>query len=351
MQTVGRALRAANVRVIYLVHGSFVGADALGLLREVNRFWPAAGDSLGQLQKQLLDSVAKDAGNYAIEFAEAFRQAIALSGQADIPIRLFHWSSENHHIGRADGAVRLLGTLFDDDVVHDAAVSDGKVLIWSHSHGGNVLALLTNLIGGDPSSRSQFFNACRSYYSISAFNFVDVPEWPRVSSLLDTSEARSLCDKIDLVTFGTPVRYGWETNACGNLLHFIHHRPVPDHDPTVAQFPFSADDALHAKYGDYIQQLGIAGTNFPPAVWSVRAGRADRMLGRLVQPHLRTRDLYERLKAGTRTHEDGTNLLVDYGEPEGHVGQHVAGHAVYTRLDWLLFHAEEVARRFYNLPG
>jgi hypothetical protein len=30
------------------------------------------------------------------------------------------------------------------------------------------------------------------------------------------------------------------------------------------------------------------------------------------------------------------------------VAQHAAGHAVYTRPQWLLFHAEEVARRFYN---
>ncbi|MEO8496552.1 MAG: hypothetical protein ABI614_15910, partial [Planctomycetota bacterium] len=44
-------------------------------------------------------------------------------------------------------------------------------------------------------------------------------------------------------------------------------------------------------------------------------------------------------------------LLVDYGLPTEHVGQHHAGHAVYTRLDWLLFHAEEIARRFYGLKG
>jgi len=34
MQAVGQALRAADVRTIYLVHGSFVGPDALGLFRK-----------------------------------------------------------------------------------------------------------------------------------------------------------------------------------------------------------------------------------------------------------------------------------------------------------------------------
>lgn len=78
---------------------------------------------------------------------------------------------------------------------------------------------------------------------------------------------------------------------------------------------------------------------------------ADVRLGRLLQPRIRKRKLFERLKSDTRTHDEGTNLLVDYGLPTGHIGQHIAGHAVYTRQDWLLFHAEEVARRFYGLNG
>lgn len=41
-------------------------------------------------------------------------------------------------------------------------------------------------------------------------------------------------------------------------------------------------------------------------------------------------------------------MLVDYGPPEGNIAQHLAGHAVYTRKRWMLFHAEEVARRFYG---
>jgi hypothetical protein len=32
----------------------------------------------------------------------------------------------------------------------------------------------------------------------------------------------------------------------------------------------------------------------------------------------------------------------------GTVADHHAGHALYTKKQWLLFHAEEVARRFYS---
>ncbi|MEO8498316.1 MAG: hypothetical protein ABI614_24910, partial [Planctomycetota bacterium] len=108
MRAVGRSFRAADVQAIYLVHGSFVGADALGLLREVARVSSKAAEPLRRLQKQLLDALANDAGNYTVGFAKEFEDAIAIEGTRPLPVRLLHWSSENHHIGRADGAIRLI---------------------------------------------------------------------------------------------------------------------------------------------------------------------------------------------------------------------------------------------------
>lgn len=344
MRAVGRVYRAADVLAIYLVHGSFVGADALGLFCEVARVSSAAAEPLRRLQKQLLDALTKDTGNYTAEFAREFEHAIAADGEPAIPVRLFNWSSENHHIGRADGAIRLISALHDDD-----AANTGRVLIWGHSHGGNVLALLSNLLGADAALRQQFFHACRSYYRWPGIDRVDLPEWSHVQELLEHDALLPLAARLDLVTFGTPVRYGWDTGGYGKLLHFIHHRPVPGKHQTAADFPREAEEVLSARYGDYIQQFGIAGTNLAPGVWAWRAALADVRLGRFLQPGIRKRQLLERLKLGIRTHDEGTNLLVDYGLPQGHVGQHVAGHAIYTLLDWLLFHAEEVARRFYGL--
>ena len=45
--------------------------------------------------------------------------------------------------------------------------------------------------------------------------------------------------------------------------------------------------------------------------------------------------------------------LVDYGPPQDGSGaqnivQHLAGHAVYTRPEWMLFHAEATARWLYG---
>ena len=108
-------------------------------------------------------------------------------------------------------------------------------------------------------------------------------------------------------------------------------------------------DIGELKDGDYVQQLGIAGTNFPPTLFSWRAVLADVRLGRLLQAGIRKRNLLDRLLNGMRVPDEGTTLLVDYGLPEGdagpeHVVKHLAGHAVYTRPEWMLFHAEETAQ-------
>ena len=55
-----------------------------------------------------------------------------------------------------------------------------------------------------------------------------------------------------------------------------------------------------------------------------------------------------RWQMANRIHHDGTVLMVDYGPCEGHVGQHIAGHAVYTRRKWLLFHAEQFVKHLYQ---
>jgi hypothetical protein len=119
---------------------------------------------------------------------------------------------------------------------------------------------------------------------------------------------------------------------------------VPEYQ---APFPPRIEDMLSAAHGDYIQQLGIAGTNIMPTLVTWRAWLADRNLRGLLEPELSIRGLLARFQAGIRVAETGTTLLVDYGPAQGNITQHVAGHALYTRKEWLLFQAEEVVRRFY----
>jgi hypothetical protein len=347
MSEVGRALRSAGTSAVYLVHGTFVGNDALGLFSELSRAFPAAGEALKRLSEHVVDLAVGEIGNYTAAYARLFEDGINASGEEPhIPVRLFHWSSENHHIGRADGAVRLLDELTSLELAKDA-----RVLFWGHSHAGNVFALVTNLLGGDRESVERFFDAARPFYRWPILNIVDIPQWQRVRRWL-LSEPQPLDGRsLDIVTFGTPVRYGWESAGYGRLLHFIHHRPADGCPVDRAPFPPAVDAVLSAKDGDYVQQCGIAGTNVMPSIFAWRTWWADRRLNGLLQPNLPIFDLPKRCACGKRVPEEGTTLLVDY--PRDHcetIATHHAGHAVYTKTEWLLFHAEEVVRRFYRAP-
>ena len=218
--------------------------------------------------------------------------------------------------------------------------------MWGHSHAGNVFAIATNLLAADAEQRESFFAAGRCYYRQRWFGGLSKPVWDRVRQLLELPRDSRGLPQLDLVTFGTPIRYGWDTDGYAKLLHFVYHRPrsgVAEHRTAL---PRSIEDVLHATDGDYVQQFGIAGTNLMPAGVALRSWLADLRLARLLQPGLRRRDLPSRLKTGQRIPDEGETLLVEY--PDSPAARQLAGHGIYTRLTWLPFHAAEVARRFYG---
>ncbi|MFQ5730784.1 MAG: hypothetical protein ACE5KM_02395 [Planctomycetaceae bacterium] len=344
MRDVGDAFRAAGVSTVFLVHGTFVGGDAGGLWTELSRTLPAFGSVLREITKKWTDTLVGESGNYTDQFARLFEQTINRADRPRIPVRLFHWTSENHHIGRAHAAVRLLDEL-------DRLPDPGRPLLWGHSHAGNVFALLTNLLAGDEATVDEFFNSAQVFFQQPVTQRVDLPVWQTVRQRLGNSDRPLAERQCDFVTFGTPIRYGWDTRGFSGLLHFVNHRPVEGVPDYLAGFPPTAEDVLKAAEGDYVQQIGIAGTNAPPNVLAWRALLADRRLNKLLQPGLRARDLYERLKLGMRVPEQGTTLLCNYGPPQVSIARHLAGHAVYTQPEWLLFHAEQTVDSLYASQG
>lgn len=333
---IGAAYRSAGVRAIYLVHGTFAGNDALGVIRGVSRIAPDFGAKLRQLYKSTFDKIAGDVGNYSVEYAERFEK---ITG---IPVRQFHWSSENQHVARAHAAVCLI-----DELAAREYASDDRVLLWGHSHAGNVFALITNLLAADAKVRKSFFAAARPYYRWPLGGRIDLSVWRRVHKLLAAPNRSRSLPKLDIVTFGTPIRYGWDTDGYGKLLHFVHHRPLPGKPAYRTALPTNPAEVLAAADGDYIQHWGIAGTNLPPDALAWRTWLAELKLRRLLQADLRSRDLLRHLQAGMRVATEGRTLLVDYGDsPQSRLQ---AGHAVYTLAQWLPYHAIEVARSFYGL--
>jgi len=335
MASVGQVYRAAGVRAVYLVHGTFAGNDPVGLLRVVQRVAPGAGRRLQQLNKQLFDKLAGDHGNYPAGYTDEFQRSTGVC------VKRVIWSGENHHVARAHAAVCLIGDLADAGYA-----PEDRVLVWGHSHAGNVLALMTNLLAADSAQRASFFAAGRCYYRKSWFGGIGEPVWDRVRELLERPPTARRLPQLDLVTFGTPIRYGWDTDGYARLLHVIYHRPRTGLPQYRTALPRSVGDLLRAVDGDYIHQFGIAGTNLMPLGIGLPTWLADLRLGRLLQAGIGPSGLIRHLRVGQRVPAEGETLLVAY--PDISAARQLAGHAIYTRQSWLPFHAAEVARRFYG---
>jgi hypothetical protein len=345
MREAGEMLKAARVGAIYLVQGSFAAIDSANILASLARRYPSGRSAIRRIAANLVHADTHDAGNYTANYAACLATAIGDAADS-LAVRLVSWSSENHHLGRADAAVRLI-----DDLATLDLAPDQRVMLWGHGHAGNVFAIMTQLLSSASAAIEQFFEAAAVYYRLPFTGLVDIPVWHRVRQLLARDRERVAHRLCDWVTFGTPVRYGWKLRQGDNLLHFIHHRPAIEHPAHLAVFPPRPDDVLQSACGDYLQQVAIAGTDQPPSPLIWRSRLADRRLGRLLSPDDSAGDLADRLATGMRVPDCGTSLLVDYGPPIGAAAEHLAGHAVYTRLEWLLFHTEQIVARLFNDRG
>jgi hypothetical protein len=268
-------------------------------------------------------------------------------------VRRFHWSGQNNHIARVDGAVRLIAELaaLAEQLSRVSRQPDPapRVLLWGHSHGGNVLALVSRLLGADSEARQEFFATTRCFYNPWLGSRVDLPAWPRVAELLAEPQHPLRALALDLVTFGTPIRYGWDAGGCAQLLHFVNHRPSRERPPYQTAGSLRLGKFLAARDGDYIHQIGIAGSNFLPLPLAPRTLLADCRLHQLLQRGTLQGNIVRRIRCGLRVPDAGTTLLVDYGDASWNFPRHLAGHAVYTRSEWLPFHLAEIARHCYSV--
>jgi hypothetical protein len=352
---------------VYLTHGTFAGHDGVGLLTELARIAPGLSESLGKFSKGVVDAVAGETGNYTPEYAARFEELITEGAGRPIPVKLFNWSSQNNHIGRADGAVKLIDELATfaerlpayvlprtsstprgDEQKEEDSSEAPRLLLWGHSHGGNMFALVSHLLGGDSDTRHAFFHAARSFYRRWIGSGIDAPGWQRVEELLADNSHPLRRLRLDLVTFGTPIRYGWETGGFARLLHFVNHSPAPGLPEYQASYPLEARRILTAADGDYVQHLGIAGTGLPINPLAVRTMVANWRLRNLLQRGLRHGWLHARLRCGVRVPHEGSTLLVAYNDPETNPFCHLLGHAAYTRSRWLPLHCRLVAEHFYG---
>jgi hypothetical protein len=384
MAQCGTHLSRGGVRTVAFLHGSMHGSDVFGMqrldevgglkrgysrgvsgldallaaMREGGNGIPALPGGVtpplpnDDATKQLLDEQVGDAGNFTNASVDLFRKAINKDLSQPLTCLRLLWASEHHHLGRASAAVRLL-----DDVrticENQKLAKGDRILVQAHGQAGLVLALVSNLLCPSPiTGRMKLLGLLTSYAGQT--NQPDLAATiKRIEPLLS---AGSLLNgtALDVVTMGTPVRYGWDPSGIGHLLHIVNHRNLRTDGKTwlaKMELPQATMEMPIAWGGDYVQELAVAASDAVPATEAAKA--ANKTVWEMVEPYDGFERWLECARRAVRFPSDGRCLLADYKDCTGstNVRDHYYGHAAYTRTHAMLFNTTEIVRAMYVSPG
>jgi hypothetical protein len=381
MAALGKRLSQTGVRVIVLLHGSILGTDVFGVQRldelgglkrgysrgvagldallalmrdSSNGIAPLPGRLKPPLAnddaiKRLLDEQIGDAGNFTNTYLELMRQS--LNRGLDRPIHCVRelWSCEHHHLGRAIAACVVLDRL--RAIVTELKLSaEDRILVQAHGQAGLVLALASNLLCPSPTTgRRKLFELLTSYAQQTQDSYLSTVI-QRIESLL-ASNTLLKGVMLDVVTLGTPVRYGWDPSGLGKLLHIVNHRNLRTDGKiwlSKMELPQITMEMPIAWGGDYVQELAVAGSDAVPTTEAAKA--ANKALWELVEPFDGFERWLECARRAVRIPTEGLGILADYKDSTGltNVRDHYFGHAAYTRLNTMLFNTTEIVRTFYS---
>lgn len=381
MSKLGTALSHAGVASVVFLHGALHGTDVFGTqrldeagglkrgysrgvsgvdallaaMREETNGIPLLPGGLkpplfdDDATKTLLDQQIGDAGNFTNADVELIRKAINKNLTQPISCIRLLWSSEHHHLGRALAAVSLLAELYKLCQLRNLSKGD-RILIQAHGQAGLVLALVSNLLC--PSSitgRPRFLEILADYADQTSQSKLTGMVKLVDSMLATTSTLNGVM--LDMVTFGTPVRYGWDPSGIGKLLHVVNHRNLrTDGKNWLAkmELPQITMEMPIAWGGDYVQELAVAGSDAVPSTEPAKA--ANKRIWEMVEPYDGFERWLECARRAVRFPSEGRCLLVDYKDSTGSTNprDHYYGHAAYTRRHALLFNTAQIAHAFYE---
>jgi len=321
MRDLGARIRGAGTRLVVFVHGSFVGDDPLALARMLEGTVPRLSrlaSALRGLTRAQVSRALGDLSNFPPEYVDTLAAATGLQAIE------FTWSGQNHHAARVQEAVRLARSLARH--ARDPLGPNDRFLLVGHSHGGQLFALLSQLVARSP--------AYDELVAAAAARGEDV-------GALESDLVRLRRCAFDVTTFGTPPRYDYAPGPRFRLLHLVNDRAVPGR---VA----SLRGLLHTRRGDYVYHLGAPGSDWLATSAQDRAlnERLDRVLGAGAD----LRAWLRHLAQGPRVSPYGHTIFVDYGDQAQVVPNFWAtgfGHAAYTRREAMLFHLELVTEHFH----
>lgn len=299
-------LKNMEIDSIYLLHGTFVGMDPTGLSNLFSLIFQENGKKIERkihlLIKSSSDLLIKDQGNFTKDYGNLFTDAT----KGQISTNLLKWSSENNHFARLTGLLHTISQLYNDASEFPKKKS---FLILTHSHGGQILAMLNHLLE-QTETGSKICNFIMSHKLTDEF-------FPTKLEKLRSIQFR-------FVTLGTPNYYSWPKNINHKILHLVNHRG----DVLIGA---RKSGALFSKYGDYVQMFGISGSDFPAHSQKHRDynKELDQILGKGCHPKAWRKNL----KSVSKVSPYGYTYLVDYGDQGKMLPncvQTVFGHGVYT---------------------
>ena len=317
---------SAEADAIWFVHGTFAGHDALGWFGQLERLIPAAGPILKNFGKKLTDVLAGDSGN----FTPAFMDLLPEPPES----RRFVWSGENTHSGRCKAAIELLDELLQ------RAETQPRVMLWGHSHAGNVAALITNLLGAEDWVRDRFVDLVEPLFPVVDDRSCALS---RVRSAFESGSSDRL--KIDVVNFGAPVSYGWDSAGYRKLLHIVNHVPQPEQPQWLCPLIEVGKNIRDGVPGDLAQILGITGSDFLPWLLNRTTRDVEKQLHEFLAPDCSRGDWWSRASIGMRVADEGETVLIKYDNTDG-LASLTFGHSVYTKAQWLGFHLDLVGQTY-----
>jgi hypothetical protein len=381
MAQYGASLSHAGVRAIVFLHGSIHGTDVFGMqrldeagglkrgysrgvsgvdallatMREESNGIPLLPGGLkpplsnDNETKHLLDEQVGDAGNFTEDYVQSLKNSINKNLDQSISCHRLLWSCEHHHLGRVLAAVQLLAEL--DKLCTRQNLGKGhRILVQAHGQAGLIPALVSNLLCPSPiTGRPKLLGILQDYAEQA-----DQPQLAGsikgIEALLKTASPLNGVS-LDVVTYGTPVRYGWDPSGIGHLLHIVNHRSLrTDGKNWLAkmELPQITMEMPIAWGGDYVQELAVAGSDAVPLTESAKA--ANKRVWEMVEPYDGFERWLECARRAVRLPSEGRCLLVDYNDSTGSTNprDHYYGHAVYTRRHAMLFNTTQIVRAFYQ---
>lgn len=381
MADCGTRLARAGVRAVLFLHGSIHGSDVFGMqrldevgglkrgysrgvsgvdallaaMREGGNGIPALPGGLkpplsnDDATRKLIDDQVGEAGNFTNAYVALFQQAINKHLSQPIAGRRILWASEHHHLGRAAAAVRLLHELHT--LCETQKLGKGnRILVQVHGQAGLVLALASNLLCPSPITKRPKLLGLLAAYAEQNGQADLAAKVRHIEPLL---AGHSLLNgaTLDVVTMGTPVRYGWDLSGMGCLLHIVNHRNLRTDGKawlSKMELPQVTMEMPIAWGGDYVQQLAVAGSDALPTTEAAKA--VNKAVWEMVEPYDGFERWLECARRAIRFPSEGRCLLVDYKDCTNstNILEHYYGHAAYTRSNAMLFNMAEIIRSLYK---